>query len=73
VHARPNWRHHLVADHDARVPIAGAWEFYRTLKAMGKTVEFDIYPRGGRVLREPMQRRELMRRNLEWFTRWIKP
>jgi dipeptidyl aminopeptidase/acylaminoacyl peptidase len=58
---------------DPRVPIAGAWKFYRTLKAMGKTVEFDIYPRGGHVLREPMQQREQMRRNLEWFTRWIRP
>ncbi len=58
---------------DPRVPIAGAWKFYRTLKAMGKTVELEIYPRGGHVLREPMQQREQMRRNLEWFTRWIKP
>jgi len=23
------------------------------------------------VLREPMQQREQMRRNLDWFTRWI--
>jgi dipeptidyl aminopeptidase/acylaminoacyl peptidase len=57
---------------DPRVPIAGAWKFYRTLKTMGKTVEFDIYPRGGHVLREPMQQRAQMLRNMEWFTRWIK-
>ena len=57
---------------DPRAPIAGAWKFYRALKAMGKTVEFDIYPRGGHVLREPMQQREAMRRNLGWFARWIK-
>ena len=59
-------------DADPRVPIAGAWKFYRTLKAMGKTVELEIYPRGGHVLREPMQQREQMRRNLEWFTKWIR-
>jgi dipeptidyl aminopeptidase/acylaminoacyl peptidase len=57
---------------DPRVPIAGAWKFYRALKAMGKTVELEIYPRGGHVLREPMQQREQMRRNLEWFTKWIR-
>jgi dipeptidyl aminopeptidase/acylaminoacyl peptidase len=57
---------------DPRVPIAGAWKWYRALKAQGKTVEFDIYPRGGHVLREPMQQREAMKRNLEWFQRWIK-
>ncbi|HEV3141928.1 MAG TPA: S9 family peptidase [Vicinamibacterales bacterium] len=60
-------------ERDARVPIAGAWKFYRALKAMGKTVEFDIYPRGGHVLYEPMLQREQMRRNYEWFTRWIQP
>jgi len=60
-------------ENDPRVPIAGAWKFYKTLKAMGKPVEFEIYPRGGHVLREPMQQREQMRRNLEWFERWIEP
>jgi len=58
---------------DPRVPIDGAWKFYRALKAMGKTVEFDIYPRGGHVLYQPMQEREAMRRNLDWFRRWIPP
>jgi dipeptidyl aminopeptidase/acylaminoacyl peptidase len=58
---------------DPRVPIAGAWKFYRALKAMGKTVELEVYPRGGHVLREPAQQREQMRRNLEWFMRWIPP
>jgi dipeptidyl aminopeptidase/acylaminoacyl peptidase len=56
---------------DPRVPVSGAWKFYRTLKTMGKTVELDVYPRGGHVLREPMQQREQMRRNLEWFRKWI--
>jgi dipeptidyl aminopeptidase/acylaminoacyl peptidase len=58
-------------DVDPRVPVAGAWKFYRTLKAFGKTVELEVYPRGGHVLREPMQQREQMRRNLAWFSRWI--
>jgi hypothetical protein len=35
-------------------------------------VEFDIYPRGGHVLREPQQQRAQMMRNFEWFTRWIR-
>jgi dipeptidyl aminopeptidase/acylaminoacyl peptidase len=58
---------------DPRVPIAGAWKWYRALKGRGKTVEFDIYPRGGHVLREPAQQREQMKRNFEWFRKWIKP
>jgi dipeptidyl aminopeptidase/acylaminoacyl peptidase len=59
-------------ERDPRVPIAGAWKFYRTLKTLGKTVEFDIYPGGGHVLYQPALQRESMRRNFEWFKRWIR-
>ena len=59
-------------ENDRRVPIAGAWKFFRALKALGKTVEFDIHPRGGHVLYEPLEQREQMERNLQWFTRWLK-
>ena len=59
-------------ERDPRVPISGAWKFFRALQALGKTVEFDIYPRGGHVLYEPVLQREQMRRNLEWFQKWIR-
>ncbi|MBI4427942.1 MAG: S9 family peptidase [Ignavibacteriales bacterium] len=59
-------------ERDVRVPIANTWKFYRALKQLGKTVEFDIHPRNSHVFYEPMQEREAMRRNLEWFTKWIK-
>ena len=59
-------------EEDHRVPIEQAWEFYRALKAQKKTVEFDIYPRGGHVNFEPPLEREYMLRNLEWFGRWLK-
>ncbi len=59
-------------ERDLRVPIAGAWKFYRALKALGKTVGFDVYPRASHLYHEPMLQREAMKRNLEWFTRWIK-
>jgi len=58
-------------ERDPRVPIDGAWKFYRALKALDRTVEFDIYPRGGHVLYEPALEREQMLRNVEWFARWI--
>jgi len=58
-------------ERDMRVPVAQAWKFYRALKAMGKTVELDVHPRSGHVFYEPMQEREAMQRNLEWFKRWI--
>jgi hypothetical protein len=39
---------------------------------MGKTVEFDVYPRGGHVNYGPPLERQSMLRNLEWFRRWLK-
>lgn len=60
-------------DRDPRVPLATAQKFHRALVALGKTVEFDIYPRGGHVFYEPVQERTVMTRNLEWFRRWIVP
>jgi dipeptidyl aminopeptidase/acylaminoacyl peptidase len=55
------------------VPLANAQKFYRALKTLGKTVEYDFYPGGGHVYYEPAQQRESMRRVVEWFGRWITP
>ncbi|HEX5759686.1 MAG TPA: LpqB family beta-propeller domain-containing protein [Thermoanaerobaculia bacterium] len=60
-------------ENDRRVPIAGATKFYRALRDQGKVVEMEIYPRGGHVIYEPALEQEIMRRNLEWFRRWLKP
>jgi dipeptidyl aminopeptidase/acylaminoacyl peptidase len=60
-------------ENDRRVPLMQAQKFYKALKFLGKTVEFEIFPRGGHVLSEPAQQREIMRRNLAWFQRWLKP
>jgi len=58
-------------ENDPRVPIASGRKFYEALKALGRTVEFDIFPRGGHVQYPPVAQRESMRRNYEWFTKWI--
>jgi len=55
------------------VPLVTAQKFYRALSALGKTVEMDVYPRGGHVFYEPVQERRVMRRNFDWMMRWIKP
>jgi dipeptidyl aminopeptidase/acylaminoacyl peptidase len=60
-------------ENDNRVPLSQAQEFYKALKTLHKTVEFDIYPRGGHVNYEPPLEREYMLRNLKWFQRWLKP
>jgi len=59
-------------ERDARVPLPQAREFYRALKKKGVPVEFIIYPRQGHSVREPLFQRDMMRRNLRWFIRWLK-
>jgi dipeptidyl aminopeptidase/acylaminoacyl peptidase len=60
-------------ENDRRIPIIQATKFYRALKALGRPVEMEIYPRGGHVIYEPDLQREIMRRNLDWFRRWLWP
>jgi len=60
-------------ENDRRVPLMEATKFYKALKKLGKTVEMEIYPRGGHVLLEPAQERQIMRRSLDWFLKWLKP
>ena len=60
-------------ENDRRVPMSQARKFYEALKRMGKTVEMEIYPRGGHVNYEPVLEREIMSRNLAWFEKWLLP
>jgi dipeptidyl aminopeptidase/acylaminoacyl peptidase len=57
---------------DARVPISQGWELYVALKEQGVPVEFVTYPRQGHGITEPRLIQDAMRRNLDWFARWIK-
>jgi dipeptidyl aminopeptidase/acylaminoacyl peptidase len=60
-------------ENDRRVPLMQATKFWKALKEQGKTVEMEIYPRGGHVIYEPVLEQEIMRRNLEWFRNWLRP
>jgi dipeptidyl aminopeptidase/acylaminoacyl peptidase len=60
-------------ENDPRVPLVSGRRFYEALKALGKTVEFDVFPRGGHVQYQPAAQRASMQRNLDWFLNWIKP
>jgi dipeptidyl aminopeptidase/acylaminoacyl peptidase len=60
-------------ENDPRVPVVSGRRFYEALKALGKAVEFDLFPRGGHVQYQPAAERASMQRNLDWFLRWITP
>jgi dipeptidyl aminopeptidase/acylaminoacyl peptidase len=59
-------------DKDNRVPLDQGWEIYTALKLLGKTVEFDIYPREAHGFGERNHQWYFIKRNLEWFDKYVK-
>lgn len=47
-------------------------ELYWSLTDRNIPVEYVIYPREGHGIVEPAHQRDLMERNLRWFSRWLK-
>jgi dipeptidyl aminopeptidase/acylaminoacyl peptidase len=58
---------------DPRVQISQGYELYEALRALGRPVRMAVYPRQGHVVLEPKLQLQLLRDNLEWFTRWLGP
>ena len=58
-------------ERDARVPISQGYELYNALKRQGVPVKMVVYPRQPHGIREPKLQLDAMKRNLEWFARWI--
>jgi dipeptidyl aminopeptidase/acylaminoacyl peptidase len=56
---------------DDRVPLSQGTMLYRTLQEMGVDVSMVTYPRSPHVPREPKQRIDVMRRNVEFFSKWV--
>lgn len=46
---------------------------FQALRDRDIPVEYVVYPREGHGIVEPAHQRDLMERNLAWFTRWIAP
>jgi len=69
-HLKPTKARVLIqhGDADDRVPLSQGSMLYRALQEMGVDVTMVIYPRSPHVPREPKQRIEVMRRNLELFS-----
>jgi dipeptidyl aminopeptidase/acylaminoacyl peptidase len=61
-----------VGEKDERVPAEQSIQFYEAVKSMGKVeTKLVIYPGQPHGVRDPRLVRDLMLRNVEWFTRWI--
>jgi dipeptidyl aminopeptidase/acylaminoacyl peptidase len=60
-------------DADLRVPLSQSQELYRALKKAGVTTELVVYPRQAHLVSEPRLQADMMKRNVEWMKKWIKP
>jgi dipeptidyl aminopeptidase/acylaminoacyl peptidase len=59
-------------DRDERVPLSQGQELYNALKRQGCTVQMVVYPRQPHAIEEPKLLLDAMRRNVEWFERYVK-
>jgi dipeptidyl aminopeptidase/acylaminoacyl peptidase len=58
-------------EEDRRVPIPQGEQYYRTLKKMGKEVEFLRFPREGHGIQEPRHRIFLDLEQAKWFEKYL--
>jgi len=65
----PTLFQHGVADE--RVPFTQSLELYTALSRLGVATSLAAYPRSGHDVTEPSLIRDLMVRNLDWFTRYV--
>jgi dipeptidyl aminopeptidase/acylaminoacyl peptidase len=59
-------------EEDPRCPVGGSVLFYKALRFYGVPAVLEIYPKEGHGIVGPLLRRRCLRRNLEWFNKWLK-
>jgi dipeptidyl aminopeptidase/acylaminoacyl peptidase len=59
-------------EEDPRCPVDGSILFYKALKFYGVPAVLEIYPAEGHGITGPLLRRRCLKRNLEWFNKWLK-
>jgi dipeptidyl aminopeptidase/acylaminoacyl peptidase len=57
---------------DERVPVTQGYELYNALKRQGCLVKMVVYPRTPHGPQEPKLLRDVMKRNLEWFDKYVR-
>jgi len=57
---------------DTRVNVMQSWEIYRALIDRGQDVEFVLYPGAEHSITSPKQRRDVMRRWIEWYKKYLE-
>jgi len=61
----------MVGDSDAEVPSPQSYEYWHALKSLGVPTQLVVFPGEGHAISQPKNRRDLMRRMLGWFDRYL--
>jgi dipeptidyl aminopeptidase/acylaminoacyl peptidase len=62
----------LHGKNDERVPVSQAIGFERALRDNGIPVQLVVYPREPHGVRERAHQRDILRRVLDWYDRWLR-
>lgn len=62
----------IVGERDAECPAPQSFEFWRGLQHVGVTTELAVYPDEGHHFANPEHNRDMVRRYLAWFDKYLK-
>jgi dipeptidyl aminopeptidase/acylaminoacyl peptidase len=62
----------LVGERDAECPAPQSWEFWHALKTLGVETQLVVYPNEGHAIADSEHRRDVVRRSVEWFDKYLK-
>ena len=62
----------LVGERDLECPPAQSLEFWRALRRLNVPTQLVIYPNEGHAIRNPKNRRDILRRSAEWLDSRLK-
>ncbi len=63
----------LHGERDSEVPTPQGYEFWHALKTLGVPTQLVIYTDEGHGIRKPEHQRDIVRRSVAWFDRYLKP
>ena len=62
----------LVGEYDVECPVPQSYEFWHALKTLGVRTEFVVYPREGHGIARPAHQRDIMKRLVAWFDKYLQ-
>jgi dipeptidyl aminopeptidase/acylaminoacyl peptidase len=63
----------VVGDRDGECPAPQSYEFWHALRAQHVPTQLVVYPNEGHGFVDPVHRRDVMERAVEWFARYLPP